>query len=167
MADFLRIRNIHVPVLIFILFTLALPSLSNALRPLNEADLTESSPSLVTKETDPSSDLHLQPINEKQLDDLSPSLLAPPAKTVHHQNVNQSNNHQFENSICFKRCHLKNDFHPSDNTAKQWRLLIEENGHAIFDEIDWENTEQKRNIVNYLIENARKSTPESAGIGVW
>jgi len=71
---------------------------------------------------------------------------------------------EFDNSLCF-RCHNTKDFSPSDKTSKQWRLLIEDNGHAIFDEILWEYPNQKEQILNFLLENAGNYRAE--GIGVW
>lgn len=70
----------------------------------------------------------------------------------------------FHDSICFK-CHAPNDFSPSDKTRKEWRYLIEDDGHAIFENIPWENSMQKKQIVEFLIENAGNHRAE--GIGLW
>lgn len=71
----------------------------------------------------------------------------------------------FEKSICFMRCHQKGDFSPSDKTEQQWRMLIEKDGHDILAKIVWESPQQKKLILNYLIEHAGSSGAE--GIGVW
>jgi hypothetical protein len=70
----------------------------------------------------------------------------------------------FHSSLCFQ-CHTVNDFSPSDKTQKQWRRLIEEDGHSIFEEISWDNAYQKNQILEFLIENA--GTYRAEGIGVW
>jgi hypothetical protein len=167
MAPLIRIRSIHILILIVALFTILFPQFSSALRPLSNEDLTDSSPSLVDKESDRKEDSTLQPINENQLDQMSPSLIAPPIVRISSQEYNSIMDQAFEDSICFKRCHKSSDFHPSDNTAKQWRLLIDQEGHAIFSEIPWESPQQKEEMLDYLFNNARNSKPESAGIGVW
>jgi hypothetical protein len=59
----------------------------------------------------------------------------------------------FHNAICFK-CHTVNDFSPHDKTQKQWRCLIEANGHAIFAMISWETSYQKKQILEFLLKNA-------------
>lgn len=167
MTPLKRFQRIHILVLIIVLFIISLPQLSSALRPLTNDDLTDSSPSLVDNESDRKIDTPLQPINENQLDEMSPSLIAPPVITVSSKELQNKMDQEFENSICFKRCHKSGDFYPSDNTAKQWRLLIEQGGHTIFSEIPWKSQQQKNEIIDYLLNNARKSRPGSAGIGVW
>lgn len=72
---------------------------------------------------------------------------------------------QFDNSICFIKCHQQKAFSLADKSQKQWEILIEKNGHAIFKKIPWENELQKKQIVNYLHENAKGFMKE--GIGVW
>jgi hypothetical protein len=79
--------------------------------------------------------------------------------------VDRMNRCDFENSICFMRCHQKGAFSPSDKTEQQWRMLIEKDGHDIFERIVWESSQQKKQILNYLIEHAGSSGAE--GIGVW
>ena len=169
--EFFCARNIYSRFLsiffVVFLFLLTFPGGSNALRPLGDDDLSHNSPSLVNEKIVLDSDTHLQPIDENQLDAMSPSLIAPPVIRISSQEYIQIMNQKFENSVCFKQCHHKNDFYPSDHTAKQWRLLIKENGHAIFGKIPWENSQQKEDILNYLLQNARKSKPDAAGIGVW
>jgi len=71
---------------------------------------------------------------------------------------------EFHTSLCFS-CHDINDFSPSDKTRKQWRRLIEEDGHAIFENISWETPFQKHQVLQFLIENA--GNYRSEGIGVW
>lgn len=70
----------------------------------------------------------------------------------------------FHDSMCFK-CHAPNDFLPSDKTRKEWRYLIEDDGHAIFGNIPWENPRQKKQILEFLLENAGNHRAE--GIGLW
>jgi hypothetical protein len=70
----------------------------------------------------------------------------------------------FHDGICFK-CHALNDFSPADKTRKEWQYLIEDDGHAIFDNIPWENPWQKKQILEFLIENAGNHRAE--GIGLW
>ncbi|MDA3896910.1 MAG: hypothetical protein PF482_12285 [Desulfobacteraceae bacterium] len=159
-------RRIHIPVLI-ILFTILSPQFSSALQPLNDKDLTGNSPAVVDKKTEQVPDTHLQPIDENHLDAMSPSLIAPPVMKSSAKDHKRKMDQEFENSICFKRCHNTGDFYPSDNTAKQWRLLIDQEGHAIFSDIPWESPQQKEQILDYLLNNARNTKPGSAGIGVW
>jgi hypothetical protein len=70
----------------------------------------------------------------------------------------------FHSSLCFK-CHTINDVSPSDKTIKQWRRLLEEDGHSIFEQISWESSYQKSQIIEFLYENA--GTYRAGGIGVW
>lgn len=162
----LRYLRIYVYVLITVFFFLMFSHYSNAFRPMDNEDLSENSPSLVDQ-SDKGEEGHLQPINERLLDDLSPSLIAPERKASVLFDENEIIRTEFENSICFKQCHQTDEFSPSDNTAKQWIILIEKNGHSIFSDIPWESAEQKESILQYLLKNAKHSKPESAGIGVW
>jgi len=73
-------------------------------------------------------------------------------------------NNDFHDSMCFK-CHAPNDFSPSDKTRKEWLYLIEDDGHAIFENIPWENPWQKKQILEFLLENAGNHRAE--GIGLW
>jgi hypothetical protein len=166
MKPFKRFRSIYILVLITALFTVLFPRFSSALQPLSNDDLTDSSPSLVTQGSD-ERDSSLQPINDNRLDEMSPSLIAPPVKKISSHELQNQMDQEFENSICFKQCHKSGDFYPSDHTAKQWQLLIDQGGHTIFSDIPWESPQQKKDIFDYLINNARKSRPDSAGIGVW
>jgi hypothetical protein len=161
MKNLLRIRIIKVSVLVSLVFILVFPPSVSALRPLNEEDLSKNSPSL----SDHDGETRLTPVDETNLDKLSPSLVAPDRKKTRSSVSPESL--EFEKSICFKRCHHSGSLQASDKTAKQWQLLIERNGHSIFSEIPWQTPDQKRKIVDYLLNNARDSKPESSGIGVW
>jgi hypothetical protein len=70
----------------------------------------------------------------------------------------------FYRGICFE-CHAPNDFSPSDKTRKEWRYLIEDDGHMIFDNIPWETPWQKKQVLEFLLENAGNHRAE--GIGLW
>ena len=168
MEIIIRLSAVALLVSAVLFFPMVSPPFCSALRPMSEADLTENSSSLSDNNDEES---HLQPINEEQLDVLSPSLVAPEARTKDpintSRNADREISREFENSICFKRCHSPEEIHPSDKTAKQWRLLIEKEGHSIFSKIPWKNPEQKEKVLDYLLQNAKKSTPGPAGIGVW
>ncbi|MCD6585108.1 MAG: hypothetical protein J7K96_05030 [Desulfobacteraceae bacterium] len=103
------VRNIHnLSLSGFILIFLCLlifPRISSAFRPLNNAELTDSSPSLVVKNTVLKLNSHLQPIDEDQLEELFSSLVAPVKVKISAQEYNQRINLEFDHSICFKRCH--------------------------------------------------------------
>jgi len=102
-------------------------------------------------------------MDEEALIDLSPALI----KKLRKKPMPPFPQNQFENSICFKRCHTKNDFSPSRKTQRQWILLIEKNGHAIFQKIPWESPEQKEQILIYLLKHAKDKNTPKEGIGVW
>lgn len=74
---------------------------------------------------------------------------------------------EFESSICFKRCHKPDDFSPSQKTRKQWVLLIESEGHAVFEKIPWESPEQKDRVLVFLLRHARDKGDIEEGIGLW
>ncbi len=150
MAFLKSFRSIHIPVLI-ILFTILSPQFSSALQSLNDKDLVGNSPAVEDKKTEQIPDTHLQPIDENQLDAMSPSLIAPPLMKSSVKDHKRKMDQEFENSICFKQCHNTGDFYPSDNTAKQWRLLIDQEGHTIFSDIPWENPQQKEDAGQVLI----------------
>ena len=113
------------------------PNPTKALTPLAEEELVELSPSLI-----------------KHLEERQKALPPLPQK-------------EFENSICFQRCHKKNDFSPSKKTRKQWIILIEKEGHAIFQKIPWESNDQKDQVLFYLLRHARDSGGIKEGIGIW
>lgn len=82
-------------------------------------------------------------------------------------NVSSFTREDFDNSICFQKCHNPKRISPEDKPKNLWRLLIEEGGHDIFAEIPWESPEQKEQILQYLLNQAKKDEPESEGIGFW
>lgn len=106
-------------------------------------------------------------LDDKMLENLSPSLIAPKKITLSHSEFQQKALQEYHHSICFKRCHTKNDFSVSDYTYQQWCLLIEKGGHSIFSEIPWENPEKKEKLFRYLVNNAKKKSSEPEGIGTW
>ena len=124
-------------VLMVVCLAIFAPKPINALTPLDEEALVDLSPSLI-----------------KQLEEKEKSLPPLPQK-------------EFNNSICFKRCHTKKKLSPSQKTRKQWIILIEKNGHAIFQKIPWESTAQKDQILIYLLRHARDAETIKEGIGVW
>jgi len=124
-------------VLMVVCLAIFAPKPINALTPLDEEALVDLSPSLI-----------------KQLEEKEKSLPPLPQK-------------EFNNSICFKRCHTKKELSPSQKTRKQWIILIEKNGHAIFQKIPWESTAQKDQILIYLLRHARDAETIKEGIGVW
>ena len=73
----------------------------------------------------------------------------------------------FDNSICFQKCHNPETIAAADMPENLWRNLIEKSGHNIFSEIPWKSSEQKEQILRYLLSQARKAEPESEGIGSW
>ncbi|MFP4532202.1 MAG: hypothetical protein ACLFNS_05925 [Desulfobacterales bacterium] len=73
----------------------------------------------------------------------------------------------FDNAICFRKCHAPQSISPKDKPKNLWRMLIEKNGHAIFAEIPWQSQEQKEKILQYLLAHANNAEPEYEGIGVW
>lgn len=73
----------------------------------------------------------------------------------------------FANSVCFRKCHAPQSISPKDKPKNLWRMLIEKNGHAIFAEIPWQNSEQKETILQYLLNHADDAKPQPEGIGVW
>lgn len=107
----------------------------------------------------------LTPLDEEALVELSPSLMEQLEKKE--KSLPPLPQNEFKNSICFKRCHSENDFSPSQKTRKQWIILIEKNGHAIFQKIPWESTEQKDQILIYLLRHARDANGIKEGIGIW
>ncbi len=106
-------------------------------------------------------------LDDQMLENLSPSLVAPVTVKISSLQYQQKAMQEYNQSVCFKRCHSNNDFSASDYTYKQWCQLIEKDGHYIFSEIPWENTEQKEKLIKYLTLNAKNTSFESAGIGEW
>jgi hypothetical protein len=87
-----------------------------------------------------------QLLDNQMLEDLSPALIAPTPVTISRKRFNQAVRNEYE---------------------KQWRLLLEENGHTIFDIIPWKNAQAKEKILQYLVNNACNSGPSAGGIGCW
>lgn len=73
----------------------------------------------------------------------------------------------FDNSICFQKCHNPQALSAADMPKNLWRHLIEKGGHDIFSEIPWQSDEEKEMIIQYLTSQARKPEPKSEGIGSW
>ena len=167
MAAYIRNGGIYILILLIVLIPPFFPRISSALRALNADDLKNNSPSLVEKQEIEEPGSHLLPLDEKLLDDLSPSLVAPVGRKISSQEYRRQQRMEFEKSVCFKRCHQPNDIYASDHTEKQWRLIIEQDGHAIFSEIFWESPEQKAAVLNFLLKYTKNAKIESAGIGVW
>ena len=107
----------------------------------------------------------LTPLDEEALIELSPSLIKQLEEKE--KSLPPLPQNEFNNSICFKRCHTEKDFSPSRKTRKQWIILIEKNGHAIFQKIPWESMEQKDQVLIYLLRHARDAETIKEGIGVW
>ena len=134
---------IIVTVSVALLFLYAVfPRPSRALRPLDDQSLITYSPKTVVKASE----------------------TAAGGSDVEHP---QFTHVRFEHSVCFLQCHHQHKVSPADKTQKQWRLLIEDNGHDIFRPIQWESPEQKKVILNFLLQHARDAGPDTEGIGVW
>ena len=97
----------------------------------------------------------------------STSLSAPVTVKISSLQYQQKMIQEYNQSVCFQRCHSTNDFSASDYTNEQWCQLIEKDGHSIFSEIPWGNTGEKEKLIKYLTNNAKKASFESAGIGEW
>lgn len=120
-------------------FCMLFPHPSRALKPLDDQALLQYSPATVDQAATS------RQIREKPI---------PPAAI-------------FNQSVCFKRCHSRTDFSCADKTVRQWQLLIRDNGHAIFQTIDWPDPETKRRVLDYLLEHAKDADANAEGIGVW
>jgi len=155
-------------LLLFLILFVCFPNMVTALQEMDDQMLLEDSPSLNdqrrTLETAPAKEL--KAIDDNVLENLSPALVAPEEIKIPTKEYHKILKQEFDNAVCFK-CHTKNDFRASDHTQKQWRMLIEEDGHAIFSKIPWKDDIQKETTLNYLLINARNNKPESSGIGVW
>ena len=106
-------------------------------------------------------------LDDQMLESLSPSLIAPVTVKISSLQYEQKAMQEYNQSVCFQRCHSTNDFSASDYTYKQWCQLIEKDGHYIFSEIPWENTGEKEKLIKFLTNNAKNASFESAGIGEW
>ncbi len=111
--------------------------------------------------------LDAKPLDDQMLENISPSLVAPVVVKISPLQYRQKAMQEYNQSVCFQRCHSKNDFSASDYTYRQWCQLIEKDGHSVFSEIPWENTGEKEKPIKYLTNNARNASFESAGIGEW
>lgn len=108
----------------------------------------------------------LKPLDNEALLDYSPATIEKLDK-VTSKGQRQFESDGFSEAICFKKCHQPTDFSPADKTRKQWRLLIGEDGHAIFKKIDWDSPRQKKRVMHYLLKNAKNANADAEGIGVW
>ncbi len=143
----------------FILF----PARSRALRPIDDESLAASSPAATAQVRWKIEEIEM--LDDQDLEILSPSVHVKeePAEPAHELRPDE-----FERSVCFTGCHKTGDFSASDKTKKQWLLLIEQEGHAIFEPIEWDTPRQKAEIMDYLLRNAGNSrTSLEGGIGVW
>jgi len=89
-----------------------------------------------------------QIIDDQMLEHLSPALVAPAPVIISLKERKQIIKQNYDNSICFKRCHSRNDFSAGAYTVKQWRLLIEKDGRAVFCKIPWGNSHEKEKVFN-------------------
>lgn len=105
------------------------------------------------------------PITDQEEVLVAESKTAPATPEEKPRTLLKFNKDDFENSVCFRRCHQLNNFTPSEKTEQQWRMLIEKNGHDIFKKIVWESPDQKEQTLFYLINHA--GSPGDEGIGVW
>lgn len=106
-------------------------------------------------------------LNDQTLDNVSPSLIAPVPVEISPLQYRQQAMQEYHHSVCFKRCHSRNDFYASDYTYEQWSQLIEKDGHSIFCEIPWENNGARKKVLSYLASEAKNSLPDKKGIGIW
>lgn len=151
--------------LILFLGYILIPGPTSALRPLGDDAMLHISPS--NKIASVSHEPDLKPLDEEDLEELSPAIkeeTAPPMSPEQRLSMLKA---EFDGSICFQKCHQRNDFSPKDKTRKQWQLLIEKNGHDVFEKLTWENHQKKEYVLLYLYENAKNSDLKSEGIGVW
>jgi hypothetical protein len=106
-------------------------------------------------------------LDDQMLDNLSPALVAPAPVIISQKERKQIIKQNYENSVCFKRCHSRNDFSAGAYSVKQWRLLIEKDGHAIFCKIPWSSSQEKEKVIKYLSKTASNHRPDTEGIGNW
>ncbi len=109
----------------------------------------------------------LKPLDEKSLDELSPPLKVVEASTSKQAPPKPISRDKFSNSICFTRCHSPGSIVPSNYTMKQWRLLIDQDGHDVFEKIPWKSKKEKEEIYLFLLQHASDAKRGSEGIGVW
>ena len=109
----------------------------------------------------------LKPLDEKSLEELSPPLKVVEDSTSKQTRPKPIPEDKFSGSVCFVKCHTPGSIDPSNYTMKQWRLLIEQDGHDVFDKIPWKNKTEKEQIYLFLIQHASDARRGSEGIGVW
>ncbi len=114
----------------------------------------------------PRSSRALRPLDDQSLITYSPATVAKAVKAAKAEKHHYTH-FQFNHSVCFQKCHRKTEFSPSSKTRKQWWLLIEDNGHDIFKPIQWKSPEQKKRILEFLLQHAKDAGPDNEGIGVW
>ncbi len=153
--------------LIACLLWIIFPYTASALKKLNNEELQQNSPALKSEmEKTPDSQDAGENIFLPVLDPVSanyfPEIPQPSSLPL----MRPASGKVFSGSVCFK-CHGPADVNPSDKTRKQWWLLIEENGHAIFAEIPWSTPDEKKSILRYLLFHAKKTNPQIEGIGLW
>lgn len=151
--------------LILLLVYVFIPRPSIALKPLGDDAMIRLSPN--TQIASVKHEENLKPLDDDSLEVLSPATTenaSPPLSPEQHSAILQQ---EFESSMCFQKCHQKNDFSPSDKTKKQWQALIENNGHDVFEKLSWETPQKKEYVLLYLYENAKNTELKSEGIGVW
>lgn len=150
-------------ILIFLYILFPRPSV--ALRPLDDQSmdyLPVSNKTAIAKVKD-----GLKPLDDKELEDLSPAVIEKVPEPIPREEFMMILKSDYDASVCFKKCHMKEDFSPSDKTRSQWQMLIENNGHDVFEKIIWEDQAQKEHVMMYLFENAKNSDYQTEGIGVW
>ena len=151
--------------LIFLFVYAISPRPGIALKPLDDAGMLHNSPSNHIASVNHDQDL--MPLGDQELDVLSPTTtekMSAPVSSEEHSAILKA---EFDSAVCFKKCHRRDDFSPSDKTRKQWQRLIENNGHDIFERISWENPQKKEYVLIYLYENARNPDFKAEGVGVW
>jgi hypothetical protein len=151
--------------LIILLVYVFIPRPSIALKPMGEEALIRLSPS--TQIASVNHDEKLKPLDDQSLEILSPAATENVAAPVSPEQYSAVLKAEFDSSMCFIKCHRRDDFSPSDKTKKQWQVLIEKNGHDIFEKLSWENPRKKEYVLLYLYENAKNAEVKSEGIGVW
>lgn len=165
MSSFHKIFISGCLTLILLLVYVFFPRTSIALKPLGEQEMIQLSPS--TEVASVKHEDNLKPLDDQSLEVLSPAtteIVAPPVSPEQHSAILKS---EFDSSICFRKCHQRDDFSASDKTKKQWQTLIEKNGHDVFEKLSWETPQKKEYVLLYLYENAKNTELKSEGIGAW
>jgi hypothetical protein len=152
-----------------------LPITAMALKSLNQDDMLNNSPALKSDmtrekklpetESPETESIDSESEDLKLKDDISIEGEVNPAelpREIYLRNLSLA----FQQAVCFE-CHKRKDIDATTKTQKQWRVLIEDNGHEIFQSIPWSNPEEKRNVMQHLLEHAKQTNPKSEGIGIW